>query len=47
MCTPIADPVLKEQNKLAYEAKKRKEQTKFVLNPDCPLPKIFLHKRIG
>jgi hypothetical protein len=45
MLTPIANPEQKLRNKLAFEAKKRKERTHFVLNPDVEPPKVFLHER--
>lgn len=47
MLTPLPNPEEKLRRKIEYEVKKQKERTKFVLNPDCPPPKVFLHKRIG
>jgi len=43
--TPLPSQEQKLRNKLAFEAKKRREETHFVLNPDCPPPKVFLHER--
>lgn len=44
MNTPLPNQEQKLRNRLALEAKRKKEETHFIWNPEVKLPKVFLHE---